>query len=81
MTFKKFANCNNVHSVNPLCLVIDEMIGHFEEQNENKYLVLDDVDENKEVSRTIKKFGKVLKKKLKRLMWWKKWIWERLHEN
>ena len=69
MTVKKFANCNNVHSVNPLCLVIDEMIGHFEEQNENKYLVLDDVDENKEVSRTIKKFGKVLKKKLKRLMW------------
>ena len=81
MTVKKFANCNNVHSVNPLSLVIDEMIGHFEEQNENKYLVLDDVDENKEVSRTIKKFGKVLKKKLKRLMWWKKWIWERLHEN
>ena len=23
------------------------MIGHFEEKNENKYLVLDDVDENK----------------------------------
>ena len=69
MTVKKFANCNNVHSVNPLCLVIGKMIGHFEEQNENKYLVLDDVDENKEVSKTIKKFGKVLKKKLKRLMW------------
>ena len=27
------------------------MIGHFEENNENKYLVLDDVDENKEVSK------------------------------
>ena len=26
------------------------MIGHFEEKNENKYLVLDDADENKEVS-------------------------------
>ena len=25
------------------------MIGHFEEKNENKYLVLDDVDENEEV--------------------------------
>ena len=25
------------------------MIGHFEEKNENKYLVLDDVNENKEV--------------------------------
>ena len=29
--------------------MIDEMIGHFEEKNENKYLVLDDMDENKEV--------------------------------
>ena len=27
------------------------MIGHFEEKNENKYLVLDDVDETKEVSK------------------------------
>ena len=44
------------------------MIGHFEEKNENKYLVLDDVDENKEVSKNMKKFGKVLKKKLKQLM-------------
>ena len=29
--------------------MINEMIGHFEEKNENSYLVLDDVDENKEV--------------------------------
>ena len=27
------------------------MIGHFEEKNESKYLVLDDVDENNEVSK------------------------------
>ena len=40
-------NCKNINSVNPLHLIIDEMIGHFEEKNENKYLVLDDVDENK----------------------------------
>ena len=46
----------------------NEMIGHFEEKNENKYLVLDNVDENKEVSKKTKKFGKVLKKILKRLM-------------
>ena len=25
------------------------MIGHFKEKNENKYLVLDQIDENKEV--------------------------------
>ena len=30
--------------------MVNEMIGHFEEKTENKYLVLDDVDENKEVS-------------------------------
>ena len=68
VTVKKIANCNNINSVNPLYLMINEMIGHFEEKNENKYLVLDDVDENKEVSKNMKKFGKVLKKKLKRLM-------------
>ena len=30
------------------------MIGHFEVKNESKYLVLDDVDENKEVSEKYK---------------------------
>ena len=47
MTVKKSANCNNINSANPLYLMINEMIGHSEEKNENKYLVLDDVDENK----------------------------------
>ena len=68
VTVKKIANCNNINSVNPLYLMINEMIGHFEEKSENKYLVLDDVDENKEVSKNMNKFGKVLKKKQKRLM-------------
>ena len=49
MTVKNIANCNNINSVNPLYLMINEMIGHFEEKNENKDLVLDDVDENIEV--------------------------------
>ena len=48
--------------------MINELIGHFEEKNENKYLLLDDVDENKEVSKNMKKFGTELKKKLKQLM-------------
>ena len=65
VTVKKIANCNNINSVNPLYLMIDKMIGHFEEKNGNKYLVLDDVNENKEVSqKKTKKFGQVLKKKL-----------------
>ena len=51
MTFKEIANCNHVNSVNPFYSMIDKMIGHFEEKNGNKYLVLDDVNENKEVSK------------------------------
>ena len=65
ITFKEIANCNNINSVNPLYLMINEMIGHFEEKNENKYLVLDDVDENKEVSKKYIVWEGV-KKKLKR---------------
>ena len=49
VTVKKIANCNNINSVNPLYLMIKEMIDHFEEKIKNKYLVLDDVDENKKV--------------------------------
>ena len=56
VTVKKIANCNNINSVNSLYLMINEMIGHFEEKNGNKYLVLDDVDENKKV---LKKYKEV----------------------
>ena len=51
MTIKKIANCNNINSVNPLYLMIDKMIGHFEEKSENKYLVLGNINERKEVSK------------------------------
>ena len=34
---KKIANCNNINSVNPLYLMINEMIGHVEEKNENEF--------------------------------------------
>ena len=56
MTVKNIVNCNNINSVNHLYLMINEMIGHFEEKNENIYLVLDDVDENKEVSKIYEEF-------------------------
>ena len=36
VTFKEIANCNNINSVNPLYLIIDKMIGHFEEKSGNK---------------------------------------------
>ena len=59
-------------SVNPLCLMIDKMIGHIEEKSGNKYLVLDDVDENKEVSKKYEEVWDGVKKTLKRLMLAKK---------
>ena len=45
-------------------LMINEMIGHFEEKNENKYLVLDDVDENKEVSKKYEEVWEGVKKEI-----------------
>ena len=38
------------------------MICHFEEKNENKYLVLDDMDENKEVSKKYEEIWEGVKK-------------------
>ena len=63
VTVKKIANCNNINSVNPLYLMINEMIGNFEEKNEIKYLVLDDVEENKEVSKNSKEVWEGIKKR------------------
>ena len=77
VTVKKFANCNNINSVNPLYLMINKMIGHFEEKNENKYLVLDDVDENKEVSKKYEEVWESVKKDIEtinggvRVEYWK----------
>ena len=42
--------------------MINKIIGHFEEKNENKYLVLDDVDESKEVSKKHEEVWKGVKK-------------------
>ena len=64
VTIKKIGDYNNINSVNPLYLMIDEMIGHFEEKNENKYLVLDDVDENKEVSKKYKEVWEGVKREI-----------------
>ena len=64
MTIKKIGDYNNINSVNPLYLMIDEMIGHFEEKNENKYLVLDEIDGNKEVLNKYKEDWKGIKKEI-----------------
>ena len=46
---KKFGNCANIYSVNPLYLIIGKVDGHIEEKNGSKYLVFDSTNENKEV--------------------------------
>ena len=63
-TVKKIANCNNINSINTLYLIINEMIGHFEEKNENKNLVLDDVDEKKEVSKKYEEVWEGVRKEI-----------------
>ena len=64
VTVKKIANCNNINSAIPLDLMIKEMIGPFEEKNENKFLVLDDVDEKKEASKKYKEVWKGVKREI-----------------
>ena len=58
ITFKEIANCNNINKLNPFYLMINQMIGHFQAKNENKYLVLDDVDQNKRVLKKWRSLGR-----------------------
>ena len=44
--------------------MIDELIGHFNEKNVNKYLVLDDVNENKKVSQKYEEVWNGIKKEI-----------------
>ena len=61
ITIKNFGDCENIHSVNPLDLMIHSATGYFKEQNGEKYLILDSTEKYEEI------FLKI-KKKLKRLM-------------
>ena len=49
LQLKKISDCYDVNSVNPLYLHIDNASGYIEEINEDKYLVFDDTDKNKEL--------------------------------
>ena len=63
ITIKKIGDCENIHSVNPLYLLINHASGYIEEKNGNKYLIFDSVDENKEVLKNTQMFGMELKTK------------------
>ena len=65
ITIKKIDDCKNIHSVNPLYLLIDHASGYIEEKGVNKYLVFDSTDKNKEL---LKKYNDVwngIKNKIK----------------
>ena len=52
---KKFGDCENIHSVNPLYLLIYSATGYYKEKNGEKYLILDSTEKYEEVLSGIKK--------------------------
>ena len=65
IAIKKNDDCENVYSVNPLYLFINYANRYIEEKNENKYLIFDSTDENKELLKNMRMFGAELKTKSK----------------
>ena len=54
IAIKKIDDCENIHSVNPLYLLVNHTNGYIEEKNGKKYLIFNDsVDENKELPKKI----------------------------
>ena len=65
---KKIDDCETIYSVNPLYLLVNHANGYIEEKGENKYLILDSTDENKEL---LKKYNDVwngIKNKIKEVV-------------
>ena len=46
---KKFSDCENIHSVNPLYLIIQSATWHFKTKNGEKYLITDLTEKYEEV--------------------------------
>ena len=44
MTIKKFSNCENIHSVNPLYFIVHSATGYFKEKRGEKYLIIDSTE-------------------------------------
>ena len=65
ITIKKIDDYESIYSANPLYLHINHASGYIEEQNGNKYLIFDSVDENKEVLRKYADVWDGIKKKIK----------------
>ena len=63
ITIKKIDNYESIYSVNPLYLRINHASGYIEENNGNKYLIFNSVNENKEALKNMHMFGMELKTK------------------
>ena len=51
---KKFSYCENIHSMNPLYLIIHSATGYFKEKYSEKYLIRDSTEKHKEIFSGIK---------------------------
>ena len=49
ITIKKFGDCENIYSVNPLYLIIDSATGLFKEKSIEKYLIIDSTEKYEDV--------------------------------
>ena len=54
ITTKKISDYENIHSINPLYLIIHSATGYFNKKNGEKYLILDPIDKYEEVFSVIK---------------------------
>ena len=57
---KKFSDCENIHNVNPLLLIIHSATGHFKEKYGEKYLIVDSTEKYEKDFSGIKSEIKVL---------------------
>ena len=66
LQLKKIDDCENIHSGNPLHLLVNHASGYIEEKNGNKYLILDDsVNENKGLLKKYEDVWDRIKNKIK----------------
>ena len=67
ITIKKIDDYENIYSVNPLYLFIAHASGYIEEKGENKYLVFDSTDENKELLKNYNDVFNGIRDKIKKI--------------
>ena len=67
VTIKKIGYGYDVNSVNPLYLCINDASGYIKEINKDKYLVLDNTDENKELLKIYDDVFNGLKDKIQKI--------------